>query len=863
MTSATLSAKKKTKHSDFISICLWSLKKHKVLPIVYASLLLFSSPVISLLVSLSVGSLNNPVAMLTFAVLSTTVTMIMTFIIAVMMFDYLHNKRKADVFGSLPCTRRTLFFARYTTGLLMIIVPYLLNMLIVALMSLGVTYTASGFMVVGATHSISLIPSVLQTGALVIISVIAAYSFTAFIAVCCGTTANTVLTTLLINLSYPLAISMLSILGSSMIPGVNLHIDEIPLISNLLSPYGSASGGIMTLLFSDLSGSEYSFFVNNWQQLIAWAILIAASIVGCFFLTRIRKTESAQNSFSFKAPSIIIRAIATAAIGLLVGLMFTFVAYFSTISDDYGSGSAAPNPNIGWTIFALFLISFFISAFLTHLIATVIFNKGFKGFAKSLISFAAVVLCVCLLYTSLAFGGFGADKYLPQSSEVSSVEITRSDSIIGGFTGSLVTQAAKQLGGGAYSEYLTNGDETIICDSEESISAAIKLHEKIINNFNAVNPTPYFISAFGEPNPYYSYSYEDYYDEDYYSGSDAYDMNPSSLKFVYNMNNGTTVERTYSQGYYGNIYMTSELDNIEVIAAKGNSDKLMSLLSGKNGEITSFNILSDWYGADHSVLNSKRLVDEMKKAMLDDMKNNTSENNNIFCRMIVNYRENGDSKEWQTNAVVPYSYKNSVKLLSQYGYTTSLNLFQENGTQTGMNITNMNLYFIDGKTGAMSEEAIDQFFTLPDNISNDYLKGRTTVRTGGAHSSINYDMSYFNADEETGEEVVEKITDSKKLSFKVVYTDNDGNMYYYDDKCLFDDLYHSGYSEITLYELTDNKDEYKTYYPFAIQAYSDEEKIYTMPANISERTEGYACQCVSANSISTVNGTQYVFLTAG
>lgn len=180
-----------------------------------------------------------------------------------------------------------------------------------------------------------------------------------------------------------------------------------------------------------------------------------------------------------------------------------------------------------------------------------------------------------------------------------------------------------------------------------------------------------------------------------------------------------------------------------------------------------------------------------------------------------------------------------------------------------MNITNMNLYFIDEKTGAMSEEAIEQFFTLPDNISNDYLKGRTTARTGGAHSSINYDMSYFNTDEETGEEVVEKITDTKKLSFKVVYIDNDGNMYYYDDKCLFDDLYHSGYSEITLYELTDNNDEYKTYYPFAIQAYSDEEKIYTMPANISEITESYACQCVSANSISTVNGTQYVFLTAG
>lgn len=875
MMSATLSAKRKTKYSDFINIVLWSIKKHKALPIVYASLLLFSSPVIGTLATLSIGTLNNPVTMLTFATLSTAVTMIMTFIIAVMMFDYLHNKRQADVFGSLPCTRRTLFFSRYATGLIMILVPYIINMLIVALMSLGVAFDSS----VVVAYGPDVVSVVFQTGVFVMLSVIASYSFTAFMAVCCGTTANTVLTTLLVNFAYPIAISMLSILGSSVIPGVNLHIDEIPLISNLLSPYGSSGGSILSLILSLFRGGEYNFFYENWQQLVVWAILISASVAGCFFLTKKRKTEAAQNSFAFKAPSIIIRFIATAAIGLLFGLIFTFSMYINIMSGTTISGNptaadiAATLQSNAWTMFAIFLISFFIAAFLTHLVATVIFNKGFNGFGKSLISFAAVVVCVCLLYTSLAFGGFGADKYIPQSSEISSVEITSSDSSMLGMTYSLMGQMAKLFGSNIYSAYYSD-DDTIICNGEESINAAVALHEKIIKNLNSVNPVPYYISTFGDPYPLYVY--ENYDDEDYYDGDDSYYMNPSSLKLIYHMKNGTTVERSYSEGYYGNIYMTSELENIEAIASKENSAQLMSFLSDKSSEITSINIMSKWYGADNSVFNSKNLVDEMKKALFEDMNNDAEKQDDdrydsVFCKIIVRYREN-DSSEKQTNISVPYSYKNSVKLLSQYGYTTSLNLIYDYESQS----IGVSQFFLDG-SGMLSKEAAEQYFTLPENISTDYLESRTTEVSNNfysdamnSYSVINYDMYYYNdyimydyddaeySEEENGEQII----DENKLSFKVVYADDEGNLYYYNDKCSYADLYDSAYDGIVLHHLTDNNDKNKVYYPFVIQAYSDEEKIYTTPVNISENNFGNTYY-VSVDSKANIKEDKYVFLTAG
>lgn len=846
MTSATLSNKKKTKLSDFLNIFIWSLKKHKALGIVYVSLLVFSSPVIGLLASLSIGTLNNPVTAFTFASLSTVVTMIMTFIISVMMFDYLHNKRQADVFGSLPCTRRTLFFSRFTTGLAMIIVPYIINMLIVVLMSLGLKAGSDIFTVY--------IPYILQVGTLVVLSVIASYSFTAFMAVCCGTTANTVLSTLLISFAYPIAISMLSTLGSSMIPGVNLHIDEIPLISNLLSPYGSSAGGIFSLTLSmiKMDSNAVDFLGDNWQQLVAWAILIAASFVGCFFLTKKRKTEAAQNSFAFKAPSVIIRFIATAAVGLLFGLIFTLSMCLNTIFDFASSENIGQvMQNSAWTMFAIFLIAFVIAAFITHLIATVIFNKGFKGFAKSLISFAAVVLCVCLLYTSLAFGGFGADKYVPQADKVSSVEIATTSYSGYWFNrsiGSLFPLLMPQIPPSSF-DY----DSDIICTGEGSINAATELHREIISNLNNVNPTPYHINTLGEP-----YQLSRALSSDY-NEIETFDSNPPVLKFLYRMKDGTTVERIYSEGYYFNIDIISKLDNIETLSAKENTANLISLLSEESGEITSFKIIADWYGGNDSVFNSKNLVSEMKKALLDDMKSSeNSDSDSIFCKIIVGCRENGSSDELQKNISIPYSYKNSVKLLSQYGYTSTLNLFMDGPTVA---LGDLSSRFTDKKTGELSKEAVEQFFTLPDNISNDYLEDRTTKESDNSCPAVAYDMTlYSDYPNEEGEYTEEKIIDRSKLKFKVVYSDNDGNLYYLSKESTSKDFDNRYDYEMALPYLRDKNDSDKVYYPFVIQAYSDDEKLYTMPVNVCEQN---STPCVSINSIGTANGKRYTFFYAG
>lgn len=791
MTSATLSHKNTA--IDFINLFVWNIKKYKVLLIVYSSLLVFSSPILGALFGASFGFGKNPVPFVTFILLTTGVTTIMTFIIAVMMFDYLHNKRKADIFGSLPCTRRTLFFSRYVTGLVMIIVPYIINMLIVMLMSLGIDDTSK--------NGVSIQLATIYIGLLVIISMVASYSFTAFIAVCCGTTANTVLTTLLIIFSYPLAIAMLSTIGSSIIPGINLHIGDIPLLSDLFSPYGSSFSGMANLAISCISDKEYNFFAANWQSLVVWLILIVAGVVGCFFLVKKRKTEAAQNSFAFKAPSIIIRFIATVAIGLFVGYIATFST--SLIGTDNYSSAYPDLTSKAWTTFVVFIISSVIAAFLTHLIATVIFNKGFRGFGKSLISFAGVVVFMTALYTSLAFGGFGADKNIPKQDEISYVEIYTTENDIS----NVIPFSSFFLYNIVDNSYQNPIEKPLIFDNKESINEIIDLHKTVTTNFP---PTPYYINQMDNQFSYFTYNQLNY----------EYN-NPNCLKFVYHLKNGMTVERSYSSAYFYNIPVTDKLNKLKFSYSGNTLNKLNQIIKDDNvtiDELEFANEISvdkyyDFYGyyepepdsTPYSITQEK-IIAEITKSLSADIEEygtDISNQDDIIVELVAYYTESSSGDDISSISVMlPQSYKRTLTVLSQYGYLTSFDTNRE---------------YID-------TENIDDYFKLPDSIDKTKLKNiaepiseKYSVDSEDSWAHIYFENYQFN---------------EQDVYCRVVYSDDEGNLYYYYDMFSDDEKVDKDEQDIYIPYLYDKGVEDKVYQPLIVQLYTDNEYIHTRPIHI-------------------------------
>lgn len=822
MTSATLSNKNTTLH-NFRSIFIWSLKKHKAMAIIYSVLLIFSGPIISVMINSSIGQFNTHVAVFTFGILSTGCAIIMALIVPTILTDYLHSKRKADVFGSLPCTRRTLFFARYCTGLAIVLVPYIINMAISALLSIGCDFSHTSVDIIDSFGPYNGGTIVLMLGALAILAITASYSFTSFISVCCGTTSNTVLSTILINIAYPIAISMISTLGSTIIPGVHLSTGDSPIVANILSPFTSIFEPYLKIVADYAMGNNYNFFLANWQFFLNWAIIIGGSIVLSYFFCARRKTESAQNSFAYKTPSIIIRFVASAAVGLMFALIFSEVALMSNrtkiIETSYAS-YVIPTQAEAWTIFAIFIIAFVITAFVVHIFATTIFNKGFRGFVKSLISYAAVVLVVCIVFTAMAFGGFGADKHVPNADEVNSVTVSYSE----------YSSASSIFTTQLFSLYEDDMLTSIEATDDASIEAVTNLHQKIVDNIKNQYSMPYTPNIGFSPE-YYVYG----------NNCDEYNYitenTPQFITLTYNMKNGTTVEREYDSYYYYGIDIVSELAKIEYNKANADLEKLAKFDSRKTDYLSIELESKEFYYNSSPKIKREKIANELLDALQNDINDNLNETPNDFTNLtlLVAYRMYGENKNTTVSVKIPYSYERTLMFLSQNGYCayTSVNQFYD--------------------------EKAEEQFSLSDSISKTTLKDSTEI-----DASKDIMFVYFADKTFIDDLMVYSLADTVedvRLYCRVVYTDKKGNLYYYDDKYsdyeknLFDDL-----SKVSLSCLIDKKDSSKEYTPYAIQFYTDDKNIHFTPVNLDTDIYGnYISVYCQSEFESDINGETYIF----
>ncbi|MBQ4261342.1 MAG: hypothetical protein II709_05620, partial [Ruminococcus sp.] len=116
---------------------------------------------------------------------------VFTIIYTIRIYSYLHNKRKADMYGALPIGRRTFFIAKTVSAYLLSVVPTLFFFGVIAVISLCLGQ-----------------PLLLETAGVyvqLLVGAIASISFYSLLSICCGTTVNAVLAFVAVNFAYPIA----------------------------------------------------------------------------------------------------------------------------------------------------------------------------------------------------------------------------------------------------------------------------------------------------------------------------------------------------------------------------------------------------------------------------------------------------------------------------------------------------------------------------------------------------------------------------------------------------------------------------------------------------------------------------------
>lgn len=450
-----------------LSMSLWTFKRQKVSAVVFFLFLTCISPLFVYFQKQNLLSprdggysyeanmkiLSNGVAQNMNVVL--VFTLMFTLFAAVMATGYLHRKRTMDTFGALPMSRRTMFLSQYLSGFAIVVIPLTL----VTLINAAIIANAE------------ILPALFYQYGLIVAMAFTAYSATVFLGICCGTKADTVVSAIALNGAFPIFVLLVALISMTIITGATKSAElfflmPIKVLMCILAPYAFSVVALVQGLFMPV-GEEISGLAGSYtrvtglsgvttaeeifpQILMIVLVGIAYVLLSVFFIKR-RKTEAAQSTFAFQIPNYIIRFIVTATIGLAGGLVAL------TLSVD-GLFSAAT-----FTVYAVFALGAVIGVLIAHTIITLIYNRGFGGYIKSLVHAGVVVVAIGVFGSIAVTGCFGYVTAVPETNTIAKIELS--------------------------SHSIRGGQQTALFDSDSSKEMIVDIHEAIVDNIEfPLNP---------------------------------------------------------------------------------------------------------------------------------------------------------------------------------------------------------------------------------------------------------------------------------------------------------------------------------------------------------------------------------------
>lgn len=292
------------------------------------------------------------------------ISIVFTIIYTVRIYSYLHNKRKADLYGSLPIGRATLFIAKSVSAYLMSIIPAIFFLSLISIISV-----CSGHSVVSEVTK--LFPEICM-------GTLASISFFGLIAICCGTMLNSVLMFIAVCVAYPLSAIFIKGIVVGCFDGFYVGIFKDSIIMNALNPLAAYDG------------------IN----VIYWLIFSVVCIALGAFLAKKRKAERAQSAFAFHLPCYIIKVLVSFLAGMFLGVLFGSMNVFGG--------------------YAGFVFGFILASVPVYIIVHLILYRGFSKLIKTSIPLGALIIVSCVGVALCCFDAFGYNSYVPKTQDIKS-----------------------------------------------------------------------------------------------------------------------------------------------------------------------------------------------------------------------------------------------------------------------------------------------------------------------------------------------------------------------------------------------------------------------------------------------------------
>ena len=495
------------------------------------------------------------------------ISIVFTIIYTVRIYSYLHNKRKADLYASLPIGRATLFIAKSVSAYLMSIIPAIFFLSLISIISV-----CSGHSVVSEVTK--LFPEICM-------GTLASIAFFGLIAICCGTMLNSVLMFIAVCVAYPLSAIFIKGTVVGCFDGFYVGIFKDSVIMNALNPLAAYDG------------------IN----VIYWLIFSVVCIALGAFLAKKRKAERAQSAFAFHLPCYIIKVLVSFLAGMFLGVLFGSMNVFGG--------------------YAGFVFGFILASVPVYIIVHLILYRGFSKLIKTSIPLGALIIVSCVGVALCCFDAFGYNSYVPKTQDIKSAGFYYANSNYQA-KGSAVGKNLKDM-----ADDITDKD-TIANILEAHYQLVDNRNYSVKNKFKNtwVSMFKDNVPVFSEisKNPDYAFAYtlnNGHIVTRTYSSASAFEETESYLTSSYNELD--TSDIIYSKGYikaYSPLVKADYKDiNTFIVAGfdgKATDDKHPDFVSSKI-------IYTDDDGTVNYSKNYKNAAEKIKEAFLKDLDNCSDE----------------------------------------------------------------------------------------------------------------------------------------------------------------------------------------------------------------------------------------------
>lgn len=331
----------------------------------------------------------------------TMIILVVPIVLALVLNNYMHSKKAADVFHALPVKREMLLGINTAVAMTIITIPVLASNLLIIL-----------FQTIKFGFQPFLVGQILLDMAGWLISAFFIYLLTTVVCTLVGTVFDAFIFSGILMASTPVILGIYTALATEFLFGFQPNeiflqtlLDLCPL--TVMPTRLSFTNYVTQSGFKALNAEQSALLLNSNIAIVVFLLLAVVLLFAAMWLYRRRNSEKAETTTSKGPLQVIVKFIGTLIGGITIGLIF-----YGVNGEDSASADM------------MFVMWSLIGGILIYTIIEVILNRGFKSLIKSIPMGVVMVAVMSASTLVILMGGFGYENRVPDVENIESLEIS-------------------------------------------------------------------------------------------------------------------------------------------------------------------------------------------------------------------------------------------------------------------------------------------------------------------------------------------------------------------------------------------------------------------------------------------------------